>query len=278
MSMGLTEWLALAPAAVLLAAAVFTRVAAALAVLPGLGEAAVPLRVRLGLAVAMTALLLPALWPALLPVVDAARAEAGGAAGLFVLALIAAEAAAGLLIGLAFRFTVFALQIAGTIAAQSITISHVFGNPATAQAEPSIASLLSMGGIALALIAGLHVEVVAALAALYAVLPMGAWPATGDAAGWTVARSAEAFALGVGLATPFVLVGFAYNLALGALSRAMPQLLLTLVGVPLLVGLGLLTLWLSVPELFARWSEALARVFADPLGGFLGAAPAVGAP
>lgn len=276
--MVLSQWLALAPAAVLLAAAVFTRVGAAMAVLPGIGEAAIPMRLRLALTLAISAVVLPALWPTLMPEIERARAAAGPAVGALVLGLVAAEAVAGLLIGLAFRFTVFALQIAGTVAAQNITISHLFGNPATPEPEPSIASLLAMGGTTLALIAGLHVDAVAALARLYAVLPLGAWPGTGDAAAWTTARAAEAFALGVGLATPFVLVGFAYNLALGALSRAMPQLLLTLVGVPLLVGLGLLTLWLATPELFARWGEALGRVLADPLGGFLGAAPPAGSP
>ncbi|MEL7346721.1 MAG: flagellar biosynthetic protein FliR, partial [Pseudomonadota bacterium] len=83
---------------------------------------------------------------------------------------------------------------------------------------------------------------------------------------------------GVGLAMPFVIVGFAYNVVLGALSRAMPQLLLTLVGVPLLVGLGLGTLWFSIPEIYARWGEALVRVLVDPLGGLGDPPPPVALP
>jgi len=103
---------------------------------------------------------------------------------------------------------------------------------------------------------------------LYRVLPFGVMPVAGDLASWTVARMAEVFSLGLSLALPFVAIGFAYNLALGAFSRAMPQLLVALVGVPLLIGLGLGVLWLSLPEIFARWDGALVAVMANPLGGF----------
>ncbi|MEL6767252.1 MAG: flagellar biosynthetic protein FliR [Pseudomonadota bacterium] len=247
-----------APAFIVAAAGVFARVGAVLAVLPGLGERGIPLRVRLGVAVAIAWLLTP------LIVGFAANVPFGP---LSLLLLLLAEAAAGLLIGIAFRFLVWALQIAGTIASQSISISHIFGNPLAGEAEPSLATFLSMGGIALMLAAGLHVDVVAALARLYAVLPFGLGLAGPAAAEWSTARVGETFALGLGLAAPFVLAGFAYNLTLGALSRAMPQLLVALVGVPLLVGLGFVVLWLSLPDMMARWEEARAAVARDPLGG-----------
>ena len=41
---------------------------------------------------------------------------------------------------------------------------------------------------------------------------------------------------------------------------------MALVGAPLIVGLGLGVLWLALPEIMARWSEALAPVLAAPLG------------
>ncbi|MEL7173674.1 MAG: flagellar biosynthetic protein FliR, partial [Pseudomonadota bacterium] len=193
-----------------------------------------------------------------------------------LLLLIIAEAAAGLLIGLSFRLLVWALQIAGTIASQSISISHIFGNPLAGEAEPSLATFLSMGGIALMLAAGLHVDVVAALASLYVVLPFGLGIAGPAAADWSSTRIGEAFSLGLSLAAPFVLAGFAYNLTLGALSRAMPQLLVALVGVPLLVGLGFAILWLSLPEMMARWEGARALIALDPLGSLIGSPSASG--
>lgn len=256
-----------APSFIIAAAGVFARVGAALAVLPGLGERGIPLRIRLGVALAIAWLLTP---------IMVAFADAVPQRPMALLLLIIAEAAAGLLIGLSFRLLVWALQIAGTIASQSISISHIFGNPLAGEAEPSLATFLSMGGIALMLAAGLHVDVVAALASLYVVLPFGLGIAGPAAADWSSTRIGEAFSLGLSLAAPFVLAGFAYNLTLGALSRAMPQLLVALVGVPLLVGLGFAILWLSLPEMMARWEGARALIALDPLGSLIGSPSASG--
>ncbi|MEL6574590.1 MAG: flagellar biosynthetic protein FliR [Pseudomonadota bacterium] len=256
-----------APSFIIAAAGVFARVGAALAVLPGLGERGIPLRIRLGVALAIAWLLTP---------IMVAFADAVPQRPMALLLLIIAEAAAGLLIGLSFRLLVWALQIAGTIASQSISISHIFGNPLAGEAEPSLATFLSMGGIALMLAAGLHVDVVAALASLYVLLPFGLGIAGPAAADWSSTRIGEAFSLGLSLAAPFVLAGFAYNLTLGALSRAMPQLLVALVGVPLLVGLGFAILWLSLPEMMARWEGARALIALDPLGSLIGSPSASG--
>lgn len=254
----IAPFLAAGPAAALAAAGVFARVGAAVFLVPGIGERAIPVRVKLAAALALTALLAPIIAPMAAEVRPAPAAIA---------ALLIGEAAAGLVIGLAFRLLIFALQIAGMAAAQSVSISHMFGTGVAAEAEPTIATFLAMGGVVLAMAAGLHVHLVAALAGLYAVLPFGALLPGSEAADWSTRRLAGTFALGLSLALPFVAAGFVYNLALGALSRAMPQLLVALVGVPLLVGLGLGLLWLALPEIYARWGEALGLVFADPLGG-----------
>jgi flagellar biosynthesis protein FliR len=47
----------------------------------------------------------------------------------------------------------------------------------------------------------------------------------------------------------------------------MPQLLVALIGAPLLIGLGLIVLYLALPEMLARWDAVLRNVLADPLGG-----------
>ncbi|MEM1343066.1 MAG: flagellar biosynthetic protein FliR [Pseudomonadota bacterium] len=245
-------------AVVLTVAGVFTRIAAATFFVPGIGERVLSLRLRLGAALALTALL----WPLVRPLVPDTPSTVPGLAVLLI-----AEAFAGLLIGFGFRMLVFALQIAGITAAYHLSITHVFGTGVAPEPEPTIATMLTMGGIVLAMQAGLHIELLAALARLYDVLPFGRFPNPGDAGAWSLARTAEVFGIGLSLAFPFIAVSFAYNLALGALNRAMPQLLVALVGAPLLIGLGLVTLALVLPDLFARWGDLLARIFADPLGG-----------
>jgi len=237
---------------------VFARVGAAVFLVPGMGERSVPVRLRLGVALALTLVLAPLVRP----LVPRTPTDPTG-----LLAVIAAEAASGLVIGLAFRVLVMALQIAGTAAAMHVSLNHMFGTGVAPEPEPTISTMLGLGGIVVAMNAGLHLAVVAALAGLYEVLPFGRFPAGPDLAAWSTARMAETFAAGIGLAAPFILMSFAYNVALGALSRAMPQLLVVLVGIPLLVGLGMVTLWLALPQIFETWGAGMAAVFADPLGG-----------
>lgn len=244
---------------VLVMMGIFTRVAGALFLAPGFGERAIPARVKLGGALALALLLTPMVRP-LVPQAPTSIAALAG--------MIACELVAGLMIGLGFRLLVMALQIAGTIAAQNMTVAQMFGAGVAPEPEPSYGTFLAMGGIVLALIAGLHVQLVAALAQGYSVIPFGTLPGAAALADWSIPRVAETFSLGLSLAMPFVAVAFLYNLALGALTRAMPALVVTLVGTPLLVGLGLGLLWIGLPELYARWFQAVAQVFADPLGGF----------
>lgn len=255
----LAEILRLAEAWLLAGAGVFARIGAVVFLLPGLGERTIPVRVKLSAALALTVLVLPLIAPAL---------PTGPAAPRTLLKTIAAEAAAGLAIGTAFRLLVWMLQTAGSIAANHLSVAQMFGSGVAAEAEPALASLLAMGGIALAMASGLPVAVVAALADLYAVLPFGRFPAASDLATWSVAAVGETFGRALSLALPFVAIAFAYNLALGALARAMPQLLVALVGAPLLVGLGLLVLHVALPEIFATWSLWLAATLADPFGRF----------
>jgi len=242
---------------VLTVAGVFMRVGAAAFLVPGLGERGVPMRLRLGAAVALTLVLSPIIWP----LVPGTPQDPTG-----LVLLLLAEAAAGLVIGLAFRALVFILQLAGATAAAHLSLNHIFGSGVAPEPEPTLATLLGLGGIVIAMNAGLHLALVAALAGLYEVMPFGQFPSGAALGDWSAREVAQIFALGISLALPFVAISFAYNIALGALSRAMPQLLVVLVGVPVLIGLGMLTLWLALPQIYEHWGAEMAERFGDPLG------------
>ncbi|MEM6661269.1 MAG: flagellar biosynthetic protein FliR [Pseudomonadota bacterium] len=257
MDAALTAIFTEAGALVFVAAGVFARIGAAAFLVPGLGERSIPVRVRLGAALAIAVLLAPIIrgFEPFTP-----------ATGIDLLRVIVAEALIGLIIGLAFRFMVYALQITGMVAAQHLSVAQMFGAGVAPEPEPTISTLLAMGGITLAMAAGLHVHLVASLVMLYDVFPFGEFPNGSDMAEWAISRSSETFALGLALAAPFVVVGFAYNLALGALNRAMPQLLVALVGVPALVWMGLVLLSFLIPTLMDTWLGHLDGVMLDPLG------------
>ena len=252
---GLAELLDLTEAGLVGFILVFTRVAGVVGLLPGFGERVIPARVRLGVAVAFAMVVWPMLAPALLAT-DPARP--------LVLMLIV-EASIGVMLGLAVRLIVLALQLAGSIAAQSTALAQMFGAGVTPDPMPAMGNILMLAGITLAVASGLHVKAAVAMARSYEILPMGLPVPAADVAAWGTARVAQAFALGFSLAAPFVIAGFAYNLALGAINRAMPQLMVAFIGAPAITAGGLLILMLAAPVILHFWGARLDATLADPL-------------
>ncbi len=234
---------------------VFLRVGGVMAVMPGFGEQVVPLRIRLGLALAFTLVTAPAVAPELAALAD----RPGG----LTRALIT-EPVAGLILGLALRLMAMALQMAGTMAANATSLAQFLGN-AGVDPQPAMAQLLFVGGLALAMISGLHVQMAELLILSYGLMPAGDLPAGWMVAAWGSAQVARVFALAFSLAAPFVIAALVYNMALGAINRAMPQLMVVFIGAPALTLGGLALLLVVAPVALAIWLQALAGFFADPL-------------
>ena len=82
---------------------------------------------------------------------------------------------------------------------------------------------------------------------------------------WGVDQAVSAFALGFTLAAPFLIAALLYNVALGIINRAMPQLMVAFVGAPAIVGLTLVMLALAAPVILLVWTGRLDQVLAAPL-------------
>lgn len=259
----MTDLAQLSDAPLYAVAAIFVRLGAIVSLLPGVGERSVPARIKLAAVIAFTL----ALWPAILPLAQAAaEGDPGLGAGApvpFVHAILA-EAAVGLMLGIAVRLLVHALQLAGTIAAQATSVSQIGGAQVTPDPMPAIGAILMVAGVALALNLGLHIKAAQLIIRSYDIAPLGRFPLASDAVEWGVSRIADAFALAVSLSAPFVVASFAYNLALGALNRAMPQLMVAFVGAPAITAGALLLLWIASPEILLHWNDQLDLTLADP--------------
>lgn len=235
--------------------AVFLRVGAALALMPAFGERSVPLRIRGVLALALTVVTAPAVSHMLPPINS----------GMLVGIALAAETIIGLALGAALRLFVLVLQISGSIAAQSVSLAQIFGGQ-TIEPQPAIGHVLVIGGLALAVMSGLHVKVVEYFVLSYELLPFGRLPNAEDLMSWGTGRIAKAFGLGFALAAPFVISALIYNLALGVINRAMPQLMVAFVGAPALTAGGLVLLTLSAPLMLQVWISAMDQFIANPVG------------
>lgn len=236
------------------AALAFLRVGAAVALMPGLGETAVPQRVKLAAALVLTLVVTPFV------------AEHVAAAGLQPgLVALGGEALAGLILGIGLRLFVLALQTAASIIAQATTLSQLFAGAAP-EPQPAIGNLLMIAGVALALAAGLHVRAAGMLVLSYDLFPAGAYPDPARILDWGLERVGTTFALAFSLAAPFVIASTVYNLAIGAINRAMPQLMVAMVGAPALTLGALALLSVVTPLLLAVWLDAFAAQVAQPFG------------
>jgi flagellar biosynthesis protein FliR len=233
---------------------VFLRIGVAMAVLPAFGESSLPLRVKLAAGFAFSIIVLPAVSELLV-----------GLEGRFLWAMLT-ETGIGLLLGMGLRLMVFALQIAGTIAAQATSLSQLFASSG-GEPQSAISTLLVLAGLALAVNHGLHVHVAALFIQSYSLFPLGFLLSGASVADLGVAQVGRCFALAFSLSAPFTAMSLIYNIALGVINRAMPQLMVVFVGAPALTLGGLVLLALMAPLLLTVWVEALSAHFADPLRG-----------
>lgn len=233
---------------------VFLRVSALTSLLPAFGDRSVPTRVKLGLAVAFTMIVAPAL--PVIPVPSDVLSLAGSAIS---------EVGIGLALGFGIRMFVLVLQTAGSIAAQSTSLSQLLGG-AGVEPVPAMGFVLVVGGLALAVMAGLHVRAAAFLIASYDLFPFASVPDGRAISKWGLVQVSQGFSLAFLLAAPFVIASTIYNLTLGVINRAMPQLMVAFVGAPVITFGGLFLLFVSIPLMLTVWVDALVMFLDNPLG------------
>lgn len=236
--------------------AVFLRVGALTSLLPAFGEQTVPLRVKLGVAVALSIITASA-------VPEMQNLFVGLAGSVHV---IAVEVSIGLVLGIGLRFFVIVLQTAGAIAAQATSLSQLFGG-AGVEPLPAIGHVLLIAGLALAVTAGLHVRAAQFLVMSYDIFPPDVFPGPALIGQWGLAQVSHSFALAFQLAAPFVIASVLYNLTLGVINRAMPQLMVAFVGAPVITAGGLILLMLASPLMLTVWLNALNGFIENPVTG-----------
>lgn len=232
---------------------VFLRAGALMALLPAFGEQSVPVRVKLVLTIAFAAVVTPAVANTVPPPTE----------GTVWLRFTVTETVVGLVLGVGLRMFIFALQTAGSMAAQATSLSQLFGS-AGGEPLPAMGHVLVISGLTLAVMSGLHIRTAELLIYSYTVMPPGHIPSAEHITPWGITRASQAFSLAFTLAAPFVIVSTLYNLTLGAINRAMPQLMVAFVGAPLITAGGLFLLFLSAPFLLTVWLDAFVGFTDNP--------------
>jgi flagellar biosynthetic protein FliR len=237
---------------------VLARVGATLALLPGLGESAIPSFVKAGLVLTLTILVLPIVEPMLPP-----RPESEVRLGLMVLA----ELANGLWFDWLARILTTSLPLAGQFVADFVGLANVLQPSADLGAQTTVISrMYDVAVPVLILSTGLYRMLISALVGFYRLIPPGTLTWTADSAATTVTAVAESFDLALRLAARFILAAVAWHVAIGLIARLVPRLQVFFVALPGQIGLGLLLLAAVTAPMIGAWMEAMRAAF-DTLPG-----------
>lgn len=250
---GLASLLDLAETGLWTLALVFFRVGAAMAVLPALGEQVVSVRIRLLLGLVLSLAIAP----------QAPFPDPGSPGSVAIVGAILTESLNGLVLGIFLRLFVLALQTAGSIAAQATSLAQLLGNTGT-DPMPAVGHILTVSGLALLMATGFHVKAATFLILSYDILPPLEFPSPAAVAEAGRERVSQSFSLAFGLAAPFVILSTLYNLTLGFINKAMPQLMVAFVGAPVITLGSVALLMLAAPAMLSVWLAALDGFLSNP--------------
>ncbi len=226
---------------------VFARVGAMVMLMPGIGDNAVPPRIRLSFALLMALLLAPLVYKSVGPM----PATVGGLAGAVIHELLI-----GLMIGSVLKLFFTALSTAGEIVSMQTTLSFAQStNPSMGQSSTAVSTFLSMLGLTLIMATDLHHLFIGAIVKSYDIFPFTRAVPVNDAATLAVRTVADSFSLGVQLAAPVIVFSLVFNLAVGLVGRVMPAFQIFFVASPLSVILGLSLLALSLGGIAMVWTD-----------------------
>lgn len=232
------------PANLFVAFLIFSRIGAAMMLLPGFGELYVPQRFRLLLALAMAGLLTPVLAPVLPPLPASPAALA---------LLIMGEVLVGVFIGTLARMLVAALEMAGMMVSlqTGLSAATIF-NPLAESSSPLPSALYGMLGVVLIFVTDLDHLLLRAAVESYGLFTPGALPPVGDFADTVTRFAAGSFRLAFEMAAPFIIIGLVFFVALGLVARMVPQLQVLFIAQPMQI-LGGLAIFAVVLVTGMRW-------------------------
>ena len=230
---------------------------------PVLSARSIPMTVRASIALVFTVLLLPAAVPG--NPADAAPVTAGALTGEF---------AVGLLLGLGAAVLLGAAEAAGDLMAVQVGLSGAnVLSPSAETQVPVLGQLMGLLVITAMVTTGAHLFLVQILAFSLEAAPVGRLPGLMDGIAETVGIGSRLLGVGLLLAAPVIAVTLVGNVALGILSRAVPQLNVLMVAFPVQIALGLIVLASSVSllgPLLSVWSDDYAG-WAVPILDVIGA-------
>jgi flagellar biosynthesis protein FliR len=225
------------------------RPGAAFLAAPIFSAAAVPLQLRLVLALAIG---IPSAAASGMVVPDAGMMSVSG------LVVIASEVMAGLALGFAIQIGFAAALIAGETISNSMGLGFAaMADPTSGQMSPAIGQFLSMLATFLFFAIDGHLALISVIVQSYGTMPPGGWLSFTAIAG-LVQFGGLMFSAGLAIAMPVTAAMVVVQVILAIISRSAPTLNLFSVGMPAALLAGILLLAISIPVMADAISHALA--------------------
>ncbi|WP_033921484.1 flagellar biosynthetic protein FliR [Sphingomonas sp. 37zxx] len=227
----------------------FARVGAILMLLPVFSEDAVPGKIRLMLALSMSA----GLWS-----IIGAKITPVAADSVMLPGILIAEILTGLAIGMIVKIFFMAIAMAGSIISLQVGLSSALINdPAQGGQAAVLSKLVNVAAVVVCMAAGLHHLWIAAIVRSYALFPVGVLPPAADFAMLAVTTIGKAMSLAISLSAPLLIYGIVFNMALGLSTRLAPAIQVFFLMQPLNLLLGV--------TLFASMIGGILTVFSDAM-------------
>ncbi|EPH2696767.1 flagellar biosynthetic protein FliR [Klebsiella aerogenes] len=235
------------------------RILALISTAPVLSEKQISKKVKIGLGGLIAILIAPTLPANAIPIISAA--------GLWLaIQQILIGAALGLTMQLAFA----AVRLAGEVIGMQMGLSFAtFFDPSGGPNMPVLARLLNLLAMLLFLSFDGHLWLISLLADSFHTLPIQSQPLNGNGFLALAQLGSLIFINGMMLALPLICLLLTLNIALGLLNRMTPQLSVFVIGFPVTMTFGIMTLGMMMPML-APFCEHLFGEMFDRLAAVVG--------
>ncbi|MZR30603.1 flagellar biosynthetic protein FliR [Sneathiella litorea] len=238
---------------------VFIRLGAAFMVVPGFGEAFIPPRVRLSIALGVSFIVMP---------FAASQIPPEPATPIELLLLILGEMVIGLVMGGVLRLLLSSLHIAGTIIAQQSGLAAAqFFDPAQMTQGAITSTFMTLMGLTMIFVTDMHHLFIEGTFATYRLFPVAQVPDFGSISILITDFVQQSFLLGFQMSAPFLVFGITFYMGIGLINRLMPQVQIFFVAMPLQIILSFailaITIGASMMWFISYYEEALIRFLGE---------------
>jgi flagellar biosynthetic protein FliR len=239
---------------VLVLFAIFCRIGSCIMTLPGFSSARISVTVRFFLAFAVSMAMTPLLFDQLYP-----RVSVGGAT---LVGVIVAEILIGMMYGLVPRLYVLGLQFTGSVVSMAIGLNTPGATDILEDtSENQMTNLISFGGLLLLFMMDFHHVVFRALVDSYTVMPLGGMPDSQKMLITLTDTLSQTFMMMLRLASPFMIFGLMFNVAVGLVNKLAPQVPVFYISTPYLLLGGLLLVYFTIAAMVMQFAQNFPTIF-----------------